>query len=43
VKTAFETQGMTPAHSSGDEFRRLIEKDAERWAAVIKAQGIRPD
>lgn len=43
VKTAFETQGMSPAHSSGDEFRRLIEKDAERWAQVIKAQGIRPD
>jgi len=43
VKTAFETQGMSPAHSSGDEFRRLIEKDAERWAAVIKAQSIKPD
>ena len=43
VKAAFETQGMSPAHSSGDEFRRLIEKDAERWAQVIKAQGIRPD
>jgi len=43
VKTAFETQGMSPAHSSGDEFRRLIEKDAERWAQVIKAQSIRPD
>lgn len=43
VKTAFETQGMSPAHSSGDEFRRLIEKDAERWAQVIKVQGIRPD
>ena len=43
VKAAFETQGMSPAHSSGDEFRRLIERDAERWAQVIKAQGIRPD
>ena len=43
VKTAFETQGMTPAHSSADEFRSLIAKDAERWAQVVKAQGIQPD
>ncbi len=43
VKAAFETQGMTPAHSSADEFRSLITKDAERWAQVVKAQGIQPD
>ncbi len=43
VKAAFETQGMTPAHSSGDEFRGLIERDAQRWAQVIKAQGITAD
>jgi tripartite-type tricarboxylate transporter receptor subunit TctC len=43
VKAAFETQGMSPAHSSADEFRRLIAKDAERWAGVVKAQGIQAD
>jgi tripartite-type tricarboxylate transporter receptor subunit TctC len=43
VKAAFETQGMTPAHSSADEFRALIEKDAARWSQVIKAQSISAD
>ncbi|MGZ5182535.1 MAG: tripartite tricarboxylate transporter substrate binding protein [Ramlibacter sp.] len=40
VRTAFETQGMDPASSSPEEFHRLVEQDAERWARVIKAQGI---
>jgi tripartite-type tricarboxylate transporter receptor subunit TctC len=40
VRTAFETQGMDPATSSPDEFRRLVEQDADRWARLIKAQGI---
>lgn len=43
VKAAFETQGMSPAHSSAEDFRRLIARDAERWAAVVKAQGIQAD
>jgi tripartite-type tricarboxylate transporter receptor subunit TctC len=43
VKTAFETQGMTPAHSSPQEFGTLIERDALRWAQVIKAQNIAAD
>jgi tripartite-type tricarboxylate transporter receptor subunit TctC len=43
VKSAFETQGMSPAHSSAEEFKRLISKDAERWAKVVKAQGIQAD
>lgn len=43
VKTAFETQGMTPAHSSPQEFGTLIERDAARWAQVIKAQRISAD
>lgn len=43
VKTAFETQGMSPAHSSAAEFRTLIERDAKRWADVVQAQGIKPD
>jgi tripartite-type tricarboxylate transporter receptor subunit TctC len=43
VKNAFETQGMTPAHSSPQEFGALIERDAQRWAQVIKAQRITAD
>ena len=43
VRTAFETQGMDPAASTPGEFHRLVEQDAERWARVIKAQGITPD
>ncbi|WP_088286608.1 tripartite tricarboxylate transporter substrate binding protein [Ideonella sp. A 288] len=43
VKAAFETQGMAPAHGPADEFRALIERDAARWAQVIRAQGIRAD
>jgi len=43
VRSAFETQGMTPAHSSAQEFGTLIERDAVRWAEVIKAQQIRAD
>jgi tripartite-type tricarboxylate transporter receptor subunit TctC len=43
VKTAFETQGMVPAHSTPDAFRRLITADAKRWSDLIKAQGITAD
>lgn len=40
VRTAFETQGMDPATNTPDEFRKLVEQDAERWARLIKVQGI---
>jgi tripartite-type tricarboxylate transporter receptor subunit TctC len=40
VQTAFQTQGMDPATSSPEEFRRLVEQDAERWAQLIKSQNI---
>jgi tripartite-type tricarboxylate transporter receptor subunit TctC len=40
VRAAFETQGMDPATSTPDEFKRLVEQDAERWARLIKAQNI---
>ena len=43
VRTAFETQGMDPAASTPEEFRRLVEQDAARWAQVIQSQGIRGD
>jgi tripartite-type tricarboxylate transporter receptor subunit TctC len=40
VKSAFETQGMLPAHSTPEAFRQLMAADARRWADLIKAQGI---
>ena len=43
IKVAFESQGMIPAHSTPAQFRQLLEQDAARWSALIRAQGIRPD
>ncbi len=43
VRTAFETQGMDPASSTPEEFRALVERDAVRWATLIKSQGITAD
>lgn len=40
IATAFETQGMTPAHSTPEAFQQLMTTDAQRWASLIKAQGI---
>ncbi|UUZ71135.1 hypothetical protein LP415_18520 [Polaromonas sp. P1(28)-8] len=40
IKIAFETQGMTPTHSTPEEFSRLMAVDAERWAWLVKAHNI---
>ena len=40
VRAAFETQGMDPASGTPEEFRRLVEQDAARWAQLIKSQNI---
>lgn len=40
VAKAFESQGMTPQHSTPQAFQALIEADAKRWGGLIKAQGI---
>jgi len=40
IAKAFETQGMTPAHSTPEAFGQLLAADAKRWADLIKAQGI---
>ena len=40
VRAAFETQGMDPVGSSPEEFRRLVERDAGRWAELIKTRRI---
>ena len=43
VASAFETQGMTPEHSTPAAFGQLMAADAKRWADLIKAQGITAD
>jgi len=43
VRTAFETQGMVPAHSTPEHFRTLMANDAARWANLIKARQITAD
>jgi tripartite-type tricarboxylate transporter receptor subunit TctC len=43
VRVAFETQGMDPATSSPEEFQRLVQTDALRWATLIKRQNISPE
>jgi tripartite-type tricarboxylate transporter receptor subunit TctC len=43
VRTAFQTQGMDPAASSPEEFRRLVARDADRWAALIRTANIKAD
>lgn len=43
VRAAFQAQGMDPATSSPQEFGRLVEQDARRWARLIRAQGIKAE
>lgn len=43
VAKAFESQGMTPQHSSAQAFQALIEADAKRWGDLIKTQGIKAE
>jgi tripartite-type tricarboxylate transporter receptor subunit TctC len=43
VRTAFQGQGMDPATSSPEEFRRLVARDAERWAGVVRNANIKAE
>ncbi|MBE7369161.1 tripartite tricarboxylate transporter substrate binding protein [Ramlibacter pallidus] len=43
VRTAFQSQGMDPEGSTPEAFRRLVERDAERWAQLVKRQNIRAE
>ena len=43
VRTAFQTQGMDPAWSSPEEFRRLVARDADRWAGVVRTANIKAE
>jgi tripartite-type tricarboxylate transporter receptor subunit TctC len=43
VRAALESQGMVPAHSSAADFGALMERDATRWADLIRTQNIQPE
>ncbi|HEX7890242.1 MAG TPA: tripartite tricarboxylate transporter substrate binding protein [Ramlibacter sp.] len=43
VRTAFQTQGMDPQWSTPDDFKRLVARDAERWANVVRTANIKPE
>ncbi len=43
VRKAFQTQGMDPISSSPSELQNLVEKDAQRWAQLIRVQRISAD
>jgi tripartite-type tricarboxylate transporter receptor subunit TctC len=43
VRTAFHAQGMDPATSTPEEFRRLVARDADRWAKVVRTAHIKAD
>lgn len=43
VRTAFQSQGMDPAWATADDFRKLVAKDAERWARLVKTAGIKAE
>ena len=43
VRTAFQTQGMDPATSTPQEFQRLVARDAQRWAQLVRQQHIKAE
>jgi tripartite-type tricarboxylate transporter receptor subunit TctC len=43
VQKAFLSQGMDPRGSTSQEFAQLVQRDAERWARVVKEQGIKAE
>jgi tripartite-type tricarboxylate transporter receptor subunit TctC len=43
VRTAFQSQGMDPASDSPEGFRRLVARDADRWASVVRTAHIKAE
>jgi tripartite-type tricarboxylate transporter receptor subunit TctC len=43
VRSAFQAQGMDPATDTPEEFRRLVARDADRWAALVRKANIKAD
>ena len=42
VRTALGARGFNPQSSTPEEFRALVQRDQDRWAALIKQIGIKP-
>lgn len=43
VRTAFQSQGMDPAWSTPDDFKRLVARDADRWAHLVRSANIKAE
>ena len=43
VVALLDSQGLTAAGGSADDFKRLLDADAKRWGAIIQKAGIRLD
>jgi tripartite-type tricarboxylate transporter receptor subunit TctC len=43
VKESWEKQGATPVLMKPDEFGAYVQSEIEKWARVIKANGIKPE
>ena len=43
VKDIFLKQGATSYATSPEEFSRVVQRDVEKWAKVVKASGAKPD
>ncbi|HZN26562.1 MAG TPA: tripartite tricarboxylate transporter substrate binding protein [Burkholderiales bacterium] len=43
MKKNLESQGMTPTGGSTEQFNRRVRNDYERWIAVVKEAGIKPE
>ena len=43
VRAAFQSQGMDPASSTPEDFRKLVVRDADRWAALVRSANIKAE
>ncbi len=43
VRERFQALGVEPMGTSAEEFRRIIADETQRWSAVAKASGIKPE
>jgi tripartite-type tricarboxylate transporter receptor subunit TctC len=43
IRTKLLEQNIEAAHSTPDELARYLRKDIDKWAAVVKAAGIKPE
>jgi hypothetical protein len=42
VRERLSKQGVTPLNSTAEEMARVLADNLERWAAVAKSAGIKP-